>query len=477
MTEKPILSVTEISLSLKSCVEQVFSDIRVRGEVSGVKKAASGHIYFSLKDNDSVLSAVAWRGRDKLTQSAIEEGLEIICTGKLSTYPGRSNYQMIVETAEPAGIGALLKLLNERKEKLAKEGLFDEARKKSLPYLPDVIGVVTSPTGAVIRDIMHRLKDRFGRHVILWPVLVQGTEAAEQIAQAIKGFNAIPKEGKWIYNFPQSSEITDNFIKTNKNCQTIPSITINPQTGQNINCPNGIFIPRPDVLIVARGGGSLEDLWAFNEEIVVRTAAASDIPLISAVGHETDTTLIDYASDKRAPTPTAAAEMAVPVKFELIARLDNLKIRQNEGVFKYLSDKQTQISLLARTIPNLSDVINSHIQRLDDKSNRLKISIDHLIKNKENQFVNLKNLLKSYSYQAVLERGFSLVQDHDGKIVSSIDVAKTLSQMTISFKDGKINVSQLTNSHHNKKENNILKNNKKITKKGEKNTSNQGELF
>lgn len=401
MTEKPILSVTEISLSLKACVEQVFSDIRVRGEVSGVKKAASGHIYFSLKDNDSVLSAVAWRGRDKITQAAIEEGLEIVCTGKLSTYPGRSNYQMIVESAEPAGIGALLKLLNERKEKLAKEGLFDESRKKPLPYLPDVIGVITSPTGAVIRDIMHRLKDRFGRYVILWPVLVQGTEAAEQIANAIKGFNAIPKEGM--------------------------------QTESGV-------IPRPDVLIVARGGGSLEDLWAFNEEIVVRTVADSDIPLISAVGHETDTTLIDYASDRRAPTPTAAAEIAVPVKFELISRLNNLNTRQNESVFKYLSEKEQKISLVARAIPNLSDIINGHIQRLDDKSNRLKLSMEYLIKNKQNQFVNLKNLLKSYSYQAVLERGFSLVQDNEGKIVSSIAVANLLPKMMIVFGDGQVSV-------------------------------------
>ncbi len=438
MTEKPILSVTEISLSLKACVEQVFSDIRVRGEVSGVKKAASGHIYFSLKDNDSVLSAVAWRGRDKITQAAIEEGLEIICTGKLSTYPGRSNYQMIVESAEPAGIGALLKLLNERKEKLAKEGLFDEARKKPLPYLPDVIGVVTSPTGAVIQDIMHRLRDRFGRHVILWPVLVQGTEAAEQIANAIKGFNAIPKGGL--------------------------------QTETNI-------IHRPDVLIVARGGGSLEDLWAFNEEIVVRAAADSDIPLISAVGHETDTTLIDYASDRRAPTPTAAAEMAVPVKFELVSRLDNLNARQSEGVFKYLADKQTKISLLSRAIPNLSDVINGHIQRLDDKSNRLKISMEYQIKNKQNQFVNLKNLLKSYSYQAVLERGFSLVQSHDGKIVSSADVAQTLATMTLSFKDGKIDVTPTTLITTQQKTNNSLKKEKKTNTKASIKTSRQGELF
>ncbi|MBO7258025.1 MAG: exodeoxyribonuclease VII large subunit [Alphaproteobacteria bacterium] len=445
MTEKPILSVTEISLSLKSCVEQVFSDIRVRGEVSGVKKAASGHIYFSLKDNDSVLSAVAWRGRDKITQAAIEEGLEIVCTGKLSTYPGRSNYQMIVESAEPAGIGALLKLLNERKEKLAKEGLFDETRKKSLPYLPDVIGVITSPTGAVIRDIMHRLKDRFGRHVILWPVLVQGTEAAEQIANAIKGFNAIPQGGL--------------------------------QTETDV-------IPRPDVLIVARGGGSLEDLWAFNEEVVVRAVADSDIPLISAVGHETDTTLIDYASDRRAPTPTAAAEIAVPVKFELVSRLDNLKTRQNESVFKYLSDKQTKISLLSRAIPNLSDVINGHIQRLDDKSNRLKISMEYVLKNKQNQFVNLKNLLKSYSYQAVLERGFSLVQGSNGKIVASAAVAQSLSEMTILFKDGGVDVIPV--SCMNKRD--CVANNKrgmykkikpesKKDKRHEMTPEKQGELF
>ncbi len=449
MTDKPVLSVTEISLSLKTCVEQVFSDIRVRGEVSGVKKAASGHIYFSLKDKDSVLSAVAWRGRDKTTQASIEEGLEVVCTGKLSTYPGRSNYQMIVETAEPAGIGALLKLLNERKEKLAKEGLFDESRKKSLPYLPDVIGVITSPTGAVIRDIMHRLRDRFGRSVLLWPVLVQGTEAADQIASAIKGFNALPKEG--------------------------------------IQTPTGV-IPRPDVLIVARGGGSLEDLWAFNEEVVVRAAAESTIPLISAVGHETDTTLIDYASDRRAPTPTAAAEMAVPVKFELLGRLNNLTVRQHEGMGKYLFDKSQQISLLGRTIPNLSDLINMHIQKLDDKLNRLKISLEYCIKIKENQFVNLKNLLRSYSYTAVLERGFSLVTGMDGKIVTSADVACTLPTVKIAFKDGSVMASpvnkegEFSNIDKVKKQieiksSNKLKNNKKQNKNTVDLKEKQGDLF
>lgn len=452
---KPILSVTEISLSLKACVEQVFSDIRVRGEVSGVKKAASGHIYFSLKDQDSVLSAVAWRGRDKTTQNAITEGLEIICTGKLSTYPGRSNYQMIVETAEPAGAGALLKLLNERREKLQKEGLFDVARKKKIPYLPEVIGVVTSPTGAVIRDIMHRLTDRFGRQVILWPVLVQGDMAADQITAAIKGFNAIPPQGLDVpYMRSCSYQLTESDLKIEllnsdeKGTNEIltenneKQFNISPlQTDKVFADKTGfIHLPRPDLLIVARGGGSLEDLWPFNEENVVRAAAASEIPLISAVGHETDTTLIDYASDLRAPTPTAAAELAVPVKFELASKISNIESRLNDGVFRYLSEKQLKIENLSKSIPNLGDLINLFIQKLDDRSERLQISIKNYIKNKENQFVNLKNLLKSYSFQAVLERGFSLVTDNGGKIIASARVAKDLPMMKISFFDGKVTV-------------------------------------
>lgn len=426
-TETPVLSVSEISLSLKACVEQVFSYVRVRGEVSGVKKAPSGHIYFSLKDSEAVLSAVAWRGRTAQTVAAITEGLEIICTGKLSTYPGRSNYQMIVETAEPAGVGALLKLLNERKEKLAKEGLFDPTRKKNLPYLPDVIGVITSPTGAVIRDIMHRLKDRFGRCVLLWPVLVQGEEAASQITSAIQGFNAIPIKG--------------------------------------LQTPNGI-IPRPDVLIVARGGGSLEDLWCFNEECVVRAAAASQIPLISAVGHETDTTLIDYAADRRAPTPTAAAEMAVPVQYELVSRLNNLKHRQDEAIFKYLENKNQQVSLLARSIPNLSEAVNSYIQKLDDRCIRLKIAISHYINTAENKLNTLTGLLKSYSYTSVLERGFAFVTDAKGKVVSSAAVGATQPILTIGFQDGTLKTAPISL-------NNTLKKNKKT----EDLSTPQGDLF
>src|SRR5215213_3401802 len=235
-------TVSELSAALKRTVEDNFGYVRVRGEISGYKGPhGSGHVYFALKDQ----------------------------TAKLTTYPNRSSYQIIVETLEPAGLGALMALLEERKRKLTAEGLFDEARKQLLPFLPEVIGVVTSPTGAVIRDILHRLADRFPRHVIVWPVKVQGDGSAEQVAAAIRGFNALPADGR---------------------------------------------IRRPDLLIVARGGGSLEDLWSFNEEIVVRAAAESMIPLISAVGHETDVTLIDFASDKRAPTPTAAAEMAVPVR-------------------------------------------------------------------------------------------------------------------------------------------------------------------
>lgn len=406
-SQTPILSVTEISLSLKSCVEQVFGHIRVRGEVVGVKRAPSGHTYFSLKDTDSVLSAVCWRGRDKTTLNALQDGLEIICTGKLSTYPGRSNYQMIVDQAEPAGIGALLKLLNDRKIKLEKEGLFDPSRKKPIPVLPNVIGVVTSPSGAVIRDIMHRLNDRFPRHVLLWPVLVQGEGAADQIAAAITGFNAIPTEG--------------------------------------LQTPSG-FIPRPDLLIVARGGGSFEDLFCFNEENVVRAAAASDIPLISAVGHETDTTLIDYAADLRAPTPTGAAEKAVPVRAEIVLALQHTQKRLTDGLLRLLKDNELKLQSLSRGMPKLSDVVNTFFERLDDRSERLKNSIQNYIKNIENQTVNLSKLLKSYSYNAVLERGFSLVTDNDGHILSSAGVCAQQPQFKISFFDGALQAKPIPNS-------------------------------
>ena len=425
--QNPILTVTQISLSLKSCVEQVFSNIRVKGEVVGVKKAASGHIYFSLKDADSVLSAVCWRGKDKTTIAALEDGLEIICTGKLSTYPGRSNYQMIVEKAEPAGIGALLKLLAERKEKLEKEGLFDESKKKKIPYLPETIGVVTSPSGAVIRDIMHRLNDRFPRQVYLWPVLVQGEGAAEQIASAIQGFNKIPQEG--------------------------------------IDFQNKKLL-RPDVLIVARGGGSFEDLWCFNEEIVVRAVAASDIPIISAVGHETDTTLIDYAADLRAPTPTGAAEKAVPVRSELILTLDQLKNRNLEALFRFINEKKLKLDALSKSMPRLNEIINLFFEKLDDKTERLANAVKTYYTGYENKLEFLSKLLKSYSYTSILERGFSLTLDKKGNIISTGKQAETIDTFFIKYSDKKVEVSPLKNQE---------KPSKKIKQKGNKNF--QGNLF
>lgn len=395
MTETPILSVSEISLSLKSCVEQVFAHVKVRGEVSDVKRATSGHIYFSLKDKDAVLSAICWRGRSSATMQAIQEGLEVVCTGKLSTYPGRSNYQMIVDQAEPAGVGALLKLLNERKEKLAKEGLFDEAHKQPIPYLPTTIGVITSPTGAVIRDIIHRLTDRFPRHVLVWPVAVQGTECAEQVASAIKGFNNLPSD-----------------------------------------------FPRPDVLIVARGGGSLEDLWGFNEECVVRAVYESKIPVISAVGHETDTTLIDYVADLRAPTPTGAAEKAVPLRTELLRQTQDLEGRLKSGLLRSIQEKRLHVESLARALPNLNEIIPLFIQRLDDSAGRLTRAFDILMQQAEEKVSGLGRLLNSYSYQDVLKRGFALVSA-GGHVVSTIVEAQKHPKMNLTFADGTIKVVQI----------------------------------
>ncbi len=375
----------------------MFADVRVRGEVSGVKRGASGHVYFSLKDADAVLNAICWRGRDS---THIQEGLEVVCRGKLSTYAGRSNYQIIVETTEPAGVGALLKLLNERREKLQKEGLFDAAHKKKIPYLPAVIGVITSPTGAVIRDIMHRLNDRFPSRVILWPVAVQGADAAGQIARAVAGFNALP-----------------------------PSVA-----------------PRPDVIIVARGGGSLEDLWCFNEEAVVRAVYASDIPIISAVGHETDTTLIDYAADLRAPTPTGAAEKAVPVRLELMARLDALHARQSQAVFRLVSENTMKIKMLTKSLPNLSDILTNVFQRLDEQAARLENAFRFFVERGRARFESLQNLLHSYSYQSVLKRGFALVT-HYSHAVDSARAASAYTQMTIHWHDGKESVRRIKNKN------------------------------
>ncbi|MGO3934895.1 exodeoxyribonuclease VII large subunit [Rhodopseudomonas pseudopalustris] len=314
-------TVSELSQALKRTVEDSYGHVRVRGEISGFRGAhSSGHCYFALKDESAKIEAVIWKGVAGRMRFKPQEGLEVIATGKLTTYPGSSKYQIVIEALEPAGIGALMALMEERKKKLGAEGLFDEARKQLLPWLPDVIGVVTSPTGAVIRDILHRLEDRFPRRVLVWPVKVQGEGSAEQVAAAIHGFNALPEGGP---------------------------------------------IPRPDLLIVARGGGSLEDLWSFNEEIVVRAAAESMIPLISAVGHETDVTLIDFAADKRAPTPTAAAEMAVPVRAELFVEVQSFSRRMMLCWTRGQDSRRNELRAAARALPAASELLAIPRQRLD----------------------------------------------------------------------------------------------------------------
>ena len=317
----PEFTVSELSSALRRTVEDAYGHVRVRGEISGFRGPhSSGHCYFALKDESAKIEAVIWKGVHSRMRFKPQEGLEVIATGKLTTYPGSSKYQIVIEAIEPAGIGALMALMEERKRKLGAEGLFDEARKQLLPWLPEVIGVVTSPTGAVIRDILHRLEDRFPRRVLVWPVRVQGEGSAEQIAAAIRGFNALPEGGR---------------------------------------------IPRPDLLIVARGGGSLEDLWSFNEEIVVRAAADSMIPLISAVGHETDITLIDFAADKRAPTPTAAAEMAVPVRSELFVEVSSLARRTMVCWQRGQEGRRNELRAAARALPAASELLAIPRQRLD----------------------------------------------------------------------------------------------------------------
>jgi len=421
LQEIPIYSVTEISQNIKQMVEKTFGRIRVRGEVSGLKRHSSGHTYFALKDTDAVMDAVAWRGSLKSRSVALEEGLEIMATGRLTTYPGRSKYQMVVEEFEPTGQGALLKLLEERKARLAAEGLFAVERKKSLPPYPQKIGVVTSPTGAVLQDILHRLGDRYPCHVLVWPVLVQGQGAAEQITAAIEGFNKLK----------------------------------NP----------------PDILIVARGGGSLEDLWAFNEEIVVRAAANSQIPLISAVGHETDTTLIDYASDCRAPTPTAAAEIAVPVLMDLWQFLQDRQQRLTAVINHSILHYQTTLMAVARGLPNLNRLIEDKTQRLDEWSERLPSLLRHYTQNLDHrlssaliprlchnarrffegayqQFELVANRLDHASYQRILDRGFCWTTTQDGTFITRAAQIKKGSALHLHYRDGIVPVveasSQIT---------------------------------
>jgi exodeoxyribonuclease VII large subunit len=335
-------SVSELSGSIKRTVENAFDQVRVRGEISGYRGPhSSGHAYFSLKDDRARIDAVIWKGSFGKLKFRPEEGMEVIATGKVTTFPGSSKYQIVIETLEPAGAGALMALIEERKRKLGAEGLFDPERKRRLPYMPAVIGVVTSPTGAVIRDILHRISDRFPVHVLVWPVKVQGEGSGEEVANAINGFNALE--------------------------------------------PGGV-LPRPDVLIVARGGGSLEDLWSFNDEIVVRAAAASGIPLISAVGHETDWTLIDYVADVRAPTPTGAAEMAVPVKAELEAQLAGLSARLQTSMSRHMEQRRQSVRALLRALPSLDQLLALPRRRFDEAAAGLGRGLELNTLNKRRSF-------------------------------------------------------------------------------------------
>jgi exodeoxyribonuclease VII large subunit len=430
----PEFTVTTLSAALKRTVEDQFAMVRVRGEISGLKFHSSGHVYFDLKDDKAVLNAVIWRGVAGRLKVRPEAGMEVICTGKLSTYAGSSRYQIIVEQVELAGLGALMALLEERRKTLAAEGLFDAARKKKLPFLPEVIGVVTSPTGAVIRDIMHRLQARFPRRVLLWPVAVQGEKAAGEIAGAIAGFNSF-----------------------------------------------GAHLPKPDLIIVARGGGSVEDLMAFNDEAVVRAAAASKIPLISAVGHETDTTLIDFAADMRAPTPTAAAELAVPVRAELLTQTLDFERRMLNCFTKGLKDRQRHLAQLARVLPRAESLFATPRQRLDTAADKLQHGLQrnlqvHAVRfnrsaarlrapmlkdrmavagqrtatlwerarraqavrlaQKTQKLQGLFRLLESVSHKSVLERGFALVRGEDGAVRRRAAHVKAGEALTLTFADG-----------------------------------------
>ena len=431
---RPEYSVSELSSALKRTVEGAFGRVRVRGEISGFKRAASGHLYLALKDDKAVLEAVVWRGAAAALSMAPEDGLEVVCEGRLTTYAARSKYQLVIESMTVAGAGALLALLDERRRALAAEGLFAAERKQPLPMIPERIGVVTSPTGAVIRDILHRLADRFPRPVLLWPVRVQGKGAAEEVAAAIRGFNALP----------------------------------------------GDHALRPDLLIVARGGGSIEDLWAFNEEVVVRAVAASAIPLISAVGHETDTTLIDLAADRRAPTPSAAAELAVPVRIELLADLSDRARRAAGAVARLLQTRRRDVEALARGLPRPQTVLGDAAQSLDERSeslrrvmatgihrrraslaeagaglvsprrqaaaaglrlgaeaHRLATAGSRRLGDARGALERASALLESMSYRSVLARGFAVVHGAAG-IIADAAAARRAGSVDLEFHDGRV---------------------------------------
>jgi len=432
------LTVSELSFAIKRAIEDGFSHVRVRGELGRISRPASGHVYLDLKDEKAVLSGVIWRGQAARLKVQPEQGMEVIVTGRLTTYPGQSRYQIVIDALEPAGEGALLAQLEKLKQKLGKEGLFDEGRKKPLPFLPRVVGIVTSSSGAVIRDMLHGFTERFPVHVVLWPVRVQGASCGAEVAQAIRGFNALEA---------------------------------------------GAAVPRPDVLIVGRGGGSLEDLWGFNEEQVVRAAAGSEIPLISAVGHESDWTLIDFAADARAPTPTKAAEWAVPVYVDLLERLGESRHRLGLAQLRSLEQCRIALKAAARGLPKLSDLLALPRQRLDAVSDRLPLALiasttthatrltrasarlrpGMLVQRVHHARENLNRhgararravrlgavsrrraldaraqLLSSLGHRSVLARGFVLVRDGEGHMVCAARTVRGGDLLELEFADGRV---------------------------------------
>lgn len=434
------LTITEISQLLKRSIEDQFGFVRLRGELSGVKRAASGHLYCSLKDESARIDGVMWRGQVDRLGFLPEDGIEVVASGKLTIYPGRSNYQIVIERMEVAGEGALLALLEKTRQRLAAEGLFDAGRKRALPYLPTVIGVVTSPTGAVIRDILHRLADRFPSHVLVWPVLVQGQGSADQVAAAVRGFGELPEKGA---------------------------------------------VPRPDLIIVARGGGSVEDLWSFNEEIVVRAIAGSAIPVISAVGHETDTTLADHAADRRVPTPTAAAELAVPVLRDLATALAEFGLRQRKSALRPVDLGRERLEARAQRLPRPEAIVAQAQQKLDDLAEGLRrgladcaLRAERLLQSdaarlsapllsarlgraserlaaarltpglvirplaeRGERLAALERLRLSLDPRAPLRRGYALVSAPGHPVVASKAVAAALPVLTLEFADGKLDLS------------------------------------
>lgn len=428
------MTVTELSHALKRTIEDRFGFVRVRGEISGYRGPhSSGHCYFSIKDEGAKIDAVVWRGVFSRLRGKLQEGLEVIASGKLTSYPGKSSYQIVIDIIEPAGVGALMALLEARKKMLMAEGLFDASRKRALPYLPETIGVITSPTGAVIRDILHRLNDRFPRRVLVWPVRVQGETAAAEVAAAIAGFNA--------------------------------------------------FKSRPDLLIVARGGGSLEDLWPFNEEAVVRAVAASEIPVISAIGHETDTTLIDFVSDWRAPTPTAAAEKAVPVRADLLAEMASLDARMQRAILRGVRDGKMRVQSAGRALPRPDDLLALARQRLDSASGRMPLALRGMVQQQSVRLARVSSrvsvrpladrvldrkramaeafarssraifmlvqrrsdrlaaeakLFSSLNYRSVLARGYAVVRNAEGKPLRLADEVKSGLRIDLEFADGQV---------------------------------------